>query len=146
MKHRTADLEGTLLDAAVALAEGILVTPEDDHPEQPGFYRKTREEWGEHIVRWFGSDGEEGGWEGISSWGAPSTEWGDGGPIIDREKISTVYCEPGTTAGDEWEAYIGCLDPRRLDNDPADGEGPTALIAAMRAYVASKLGEEVELP
>ena len=74
-----------------------------------------------------------------------STVWSIAGPIIERERISLVYCEPGTTAGDVWEAYVGDLCPRRLDNDPATGEGPTPLIAAMRAFVASKLGKEIEL-
>jgi len=33
------------------------------------------------------------------------------------------------------------------ENDPIiHGKGPTPLIAAMRCYVASKLGDEVEIP
>lgn len=137
MKHKTAELEGAALDAAVALAEGILVTKADEHPEQPGYYKKTRKEWGEHIVRWFGSNGEEGGWEAISSWGSPSTEWTDGGLIKAREKINTVY---------DWkDGLVGAF--KGLDMLKADVfTGETELVAAMRCYVASKLGEEVELP
>lgn len=65
-----------------------------------------------------------------------STFWGMGGPIIEREKIDVMWC------GIEWCAY--CMTPdgeRQLETS-----GPTPLIAAMRAYVASKLGDEIEVP
>lgn len=61
----------------------------------------------------------------------PSTNWEQGGPIIERERIATW--------GDGnlyWEAECGW----------AWGKGPTPLVAAMRCYVASKLGDEIELP
>ena len=63
-----------------------------------------------------------------------STDWAQGGPIIEREKIILDIW------GDEWLAT-------RIE-DPAISEaiGPTPLIAAMRCYVASKLGDEVEVP
>jgi len=62
-----------------------------------------------------------------------STDWAQGGPIIEREKITVEY----TGDPDTWCACI-----------MADQEvyGPTPLIAAMRCYVASKLGDEVEIP
>lgn len=44
-------------------------------------------------------------------------------------------------AGD-WRAWVG--DGDSLPS--IEGRADTPLIAAMRAYVASKLGEEVELP
>lgn len=60
-----------------------------------------------------------------------STDWSQGGPIIERERIR--------------------LDPRGVwvaghDSSNDEYTGPTPLIAAMRCYVASKLGDEVELP
>lgn len=64
----------------------------------------------------------------------PSTNWSQGGPIIEREKIATVY-----RAGEYWLAYT-------FDGAEFEGIGPTPLIAAMRCYVASKLGDEVEIP
>jgi hypothetical protein len=149
VKHRTAELEGALLDAAVAKAEGRLVTPADEHPDQPGFYQQTRKEWGEHIVRWYAREGEnadgpetdeEGGWEVISAWGSPSTNWSDGGPIIERERIEIAVMNDEV----EWYAGAGCV-PFRGERE-FEALGPTPLIAAMRAYVASKLGAEVELP
>jgi hypothetical protein len=61
----------------------------------------------------------------------PSTDWEQAGPIIEREMITVEW------TGEDWMACIWC-DEKFL--------GPTPLIAAMRAYVASKLGDEVEVP
>jgi len=63
----------------------------------------------------------------------PSTDWAVGGPIIEQEKITVEY------EGDP-DTWCACI--------MADQEvyGPTVLIAAMRCYVASKLGDEVEIP
>ena len=67
---------------------------------------------------------------------APSSNWSQGGPIIERERIELVNAYP------EWAAYgHGTASPRLKD---AQGwRGPTPLVAAMRAYVASKFGDEV---
>ena len=64
----------------------------------------------------------------------PSTNWAQGGPIIEREKIATQFW----VSEDAWEALI--------KGGFFASYGPTPLIAAMRAYVASKLGDEVEVP
>ena len=64
---------------------------------------------------------------------SPSTDWAQGGPIIERDKITIEY----TGDPDTWCANI------RADEEVY---GPTPLIAAMRAFVASKLGNEVEIP
>lgn len=62
---------------------------------------------------------------------SPSTDWAQGGPIIEREGIALHLWSSEEWIGDmgDWEA-----------------KGPTPLIAAMRCYVASKLGDEVEIP
>jgi hypothetical protein len=62
-----------------------------------------------------------------------STDWSQGGPIIDREKITIRF----------WE---GESDVDAYKWDTPSSTGPTPLVAAMRCYVASKLGEEVEIP
>ena len=64
---------------------------------------------------------------------SPSTDWSQGGPIIEREGITVRRYTDAL-----WDASMGRL------NYVADG--PTPLIAAMRCYVASKLGDEVEVP
>jgi len=61
----------------------------------------------------------------------PSANWSVGGPIVEREKITLEW------TGENWMAYI------RHDEEYF---GPTPLVAAMRVYAASKLGEEVEVP
>jgi hypothetical protein len=69
-----------------------------------------------------------------------STNWAQGGPIIERERIATTPMTP--TVGEDrtpyWFAnYEGQITYR---------DGPTPLIAAMRCYVALKLGEDVSIP
>jgi len=65
-----------------------------------------------------------------------STDWAAGGPIIERELIE-IYplCDV------EWGA-------RKVDSegDLIRFYGDTPLIAAMRCYVAAKLGEVVDVP
>ncbi len=62
----------------------------------------------------------------------PSTSWSQGGPIIERERIVVQF-------GPLWTA----VHHKRLGQP---SYGPTPLIAAMRCYVASKLGNEVDVP
>jgi hypothetical protein len=70
-----------------------------------------------------------------------STNWSQGGPIIEREIISVSHDTAGQTI--EWAAWTPA--PIR-DEAEAFGYGPTPLIAAMRCYVASKLGDTVDVP
>jgi len=63
----------------------------------------------------------------------PSVDWEQGGAIIECEKIDTYYGEKGW-----WQAVAETNDVFAF--------GTTPLIAAMRCYVASKLGDEIELP
>lgn len=67
----------------------------------------------------------------------PSTNWAQGGPIIERNKITITgegfpwwECEKG------WYAHIGDLYTW----------GDTPLEAAMRCFVSSRLGDEVDVP
>ena len=126
---KTAELEGAALDAAVALVEGKT------------FERATaRTAFGCDVgapIIGFERDGP------IVF--RPSTNWSIGGPIVQRERIAIVH-EHGT-----WLAYVdGDLsgpDGQLESLAPGQpGRGPTPLIAAMRAFVASKLGEEGDSP
>jgi len=74
----------------------------------------------------------------VGAWYSPSTDWAQGGPIIEREVISLIHPKH-----DCWTAH--CYD-KTLDDESYTLDGPTPLIAAMRCYVASKLGDEVEIP
>jgi hypothetical protein len=73
---------------------------------------------------------------------SPSTNWEQGGPIIEREEISTAKLEE--TLPDAMAPHPACWSGH------IDGAfvryGPTPLIAAMLCYVASVLGDEVEIP
>lgn len=79
----------------------------------------------------------------------PSTDWAQGGPIIDANDIAISPLPDGL-----WRAYI----PDGVQWVPRGelgmevfkwthkGEGYHPLIAAMRCFVASKLGDEVDVP
>ncbi len=60
---------------------------------------------------------------------SPTSDWSIAGPIIEREKIRLTFI------GDEWEAQIVGKSVEH---------GPTALIAAMRAFVCAYVGDDGE--
>jgi Protein of unknown function (DUF2591) len=70
----------------------------------------------------------------------PSSNWADGGAIIERERIS-VWRYPNL---DSWHACMQ-FDVLRDEGLQAKHyyQGPTPLIAAMRCFIASKFGNEV---
>lgn len=106
MKTKTSDLTGAALDWAVAKCE----YPEQSINTALGF---------PYLV--FGRFN-------------PSTDWAQGGPIIEREGVLFV----GTNDGGMYHAWIVRRNASAL--------GPTHLIAAMRCHVASHLGDEVDIP
>lgn len=61
-----------------------------------------------------------------------SSDWAHGGPILEREGIS-IY-----RMTSDWSA---AYNPSGTPQD-----GPTPLIAVMRCFCRSKLGDEVEVP
>lgn len=63
---------------------------------------------------------------------SPSINWAQGGPIVEREGIS-IY-----RMTSDWSA---AYNPSGAAQD-----GPTPLIAAMRCYCCTKLGEFVNIP
>ena len=73
---------------------------------------------------------------------AYSTDWSIAGPIIEREEIGLKRNAP-CSEGREWEASPSIL---AKGAGVKFGYGPTPLVAAMRCYVASKFGDEVEIP
>ena len=108
---KTNELTGAALDWAVAKCEGH-VRPDG------GFYAGQQ---GRPLTRY-------------------STDWSQGGPIIERGRIGVW---PSDSMEGMWAARPDYkFYPERLP--PA--YGPTLLIAAMRCYVASKLGDTVEVP
>lgn len=70
---------------------------------------------------------------------APSTDWSQGGPFIARKNISLLVFP------DDSLAYLDAqVSNGQIESSRASGDGPTPLIAAMRAYVASRFGEAIE--
>ncbi len=120
---KTAELTGLALDWAVAKCEGVTVDYVDDEINRC------------LLMRMGGRFN-------------PSTNWAQAGSIIEREGISVMlsfrdsYAEGANARPSGWCArkyQYGVLnEPLRY--------GPTPLIAAMRCYVASKLGDEVDIP
>ena len=116
MKIKTSELTGIQLDWAVAVAEELDYACEMS--EISGRLLYYAENGEAHLYQ-------------------PSTDWSLAGPIIEREKIDVVADPNGKNV---WmgRAYTDQTEIRCYS--------PTALIAAMRCYVASKLGNEVEIP
>ena len=119
MKVKTSELIGTNLDCAVAKCEGVSLDS----------FLSARQ-YSEHAYQY-------------------STGWFQAGPIIEREKLGVWWAthyvdDDGVEYGNHWYCETGCTDDNYDSQHVATG--PTPLIAAMRCYVASKLGDEVEVP
>lgn len=75
----------------------------------------------------------------------PSTDWAQGGPLSERESLcvgrkqqcDTAYCPINDPTVDCWA---------RTSNGGHLSYGPTPLIAAMRCFCASRLGDEINIP
>ena len=105
---KTSELTVAALDWAVAKCEDL------EHYFEDGLVCLKGQPFDTHWLYW-----------------TPSTDWAQGGPIIEREKIS-VWARD-----DEWAAESFVPNQQGLEC-----VGPTPLIAAMRCYVASKQGEQ----
>jgi hypothetical protein len=120
MKIKTSELTGAALDWAVAKCEARNVETKNG------------------LVNWPYLTGY-----------SPSTDWSHGGSIIERKKLAisplidhtwAAYAAEGTrvaSAGQN-ETEVFSWGFRHT--------GPTPLIAAMRCFVASKLGDTVDVP
>ena len=127
VKRRVSELEGPMLDAAVAKALGHSITFNRDGP----------------LV------------DGVTAPRPYSTHWNTGGQIIERERIAVLpgsgrllgYGDsegPQRSEPPQWRA--------KMPNQQTYTLGPTPIIAAMRAYVHAKFAppgmafaDEVEL-
>ena len=77
----------------------------------------------------------------VAEW-SPSTDWAQGGPIIEREWLN-LNTEDEDDGDNDWQWVA---DPHQSQDLTCRRYGRTPLIAAMRCYVASKLGDEVDIP
>lgn len=113
MKIRTSELTDYRLDWAVAKCVGLLA-PDGVHLSD------------EYCDRLHAD--QDGGF---------STDWAQGGPIIERHIFVLEDRETDDEAPERWMAQaingVVCF-------------GQTPLIAAMRAYVTAMLGDEIDVP
>ena len=128
---KTSELTGAALDWAVAIAQGF-------KPEQLYI-----EKWSNSIyTRTFDDDGNPTGYM-TGPDRLYSRKWEAGGPIIEREKIGV---QPDGHDGEygwvarKWHAK------NHMKADRPCTYGPTPLIAAMRCYCCSTLGDTVDIP
>ena len=117
---KTSELTGTALDWAVAKCE---YDNRRYNYGSPCFNQNTKRIYETESLRQIGVNF------------APSSDWKQGGPIIEREFIGLTYSESVPC----W--YATSQKGRRFLR-----LGDTPLVAAMRCYVASKLGDTVEVP
>lgn len=115
---KTSNLIGPELDWAVATSLGFRVEKEHPYTDEVtfnGWWQCGPNHW-QPLCRY-------------------STDWAQGGPIIERESLDISAPLRDT---EEWHCCSMTAGIRTL--------GETPLIAAMRCYVASVLGDEIELP
>ena len=116
MKIKVAEATGSVLDWLVAKCEGINIVR-----NHPGWAYIPKGKCS--YYKW-----------------TPTTNWKQGGPIVERE-VHNLFKHNG---GTEWCCAVNA--PRQGYVAIITADGATPLIAAMRCYVASKLGDEAEVP
>lgn len=133
---QTLELTGAALDWVVAKCEGLPLKLDPmgfresaPHAPQAGWWVWPTHEAGMVVGHQPARSGR--GQTGYS----PSTDWAQGGPLIESGE---VLLQPPGTDDDytSWSAVCG----------NGTYSGPTALVAAMRAYVASAVGDTAEVP
>lgn len=125
MKIKTQDLTGPALDWAVAKCDALIGLNQ-------GF---TVIDGAPHVI---GRSGAKGG---LSRAGY-SHQWHEGGPIIERERIQL---RDHKDIDGHWTAMTHVIDGGMVLRSIFE-DGPTPLVAAMRAYVASKMGDDIDVP
>lgn len=127
MKIKAAELEGTRLDYWVIRAAGHILKDS----LRDGWQEVRTNDGAQYFLGFLPSNPNDKNLYEYEEFYSPSTSWQDGGPIIEDNAITVT---PVSDA--EWKAeeHITLCQAR----------GFTYLIAAMRCFVASKFGEEVE--
>ena len=129
MKIKVSEASGAVLDWMVAKCEGYQAEGRVFLYGEPSKHVRIANQCGmEHTHHY--------SFEALFS-----TDWAQGGPIIERAGISLTQQahEPGLW----WASFCGALDFGQHNNAQY---ATTPLIAAMRCYVSSRLGDDVEVP
>lgn len=117
MKVKVSEASGVVLDWLVARCEGKLITDVDEVVlDVPLDY-------------------------------TPSRDWAQGGPIVERERIEPYWVGEECRAAIKFKTKTITPNGFEVVTDTFKSyQGASLLEAAMRCYVTSKLGEEVEVP
>ena len=122
MKVKTVTLVGEALDWAVAVCTGLRPKLDEE------VFGQVNLGWWVSTTHYFPLP-------------AYSTDWGQGGGILSRERISRTIDHSGLWVAYWAEGYVeGDAGKKWMQCDRSE------LVAGMRCYVASKLGDEVEIP
>lgn len=139
MKIKTKDLVGPVLNFAAFIAAGhsywlrSFAVWDSNH----GYTDWILDRGGLNRYSFDGSRSRAGHWEVVETY-SPSTDWSQGGPIIDRMRARGRFLLAAHGSENQATFIVG--------SSAWTDEGNTPLIAAMRCYVASKLGDEVDVP
>lgn len=125
MKIKTSELSGVALDWAVAQAAERKL---DTHQGKIGYY----------VDNWYANVNSK-----FVQW-SPSIDWSQGGPLIERFGVTVMKYDDSCLDADRANLWTA-----KPDGSWADGwiiDSPSALIAACRAIVSAKLGDEIDVP
>lgn len=134
MKMKTSELAGPVLDWVVAKCEGIDV---EVHSADMIIKRRLRSITQEEAAR-MAPPKPYLVVPGVGN-ANYSGDWAQGGPIIEREMKKGLHLNGGTIC-------VATYYHESLGGFSGESYGPTPLVAAMRCYVASKMGDAVEVP
>lgn len=129
--YKIDDLEGRLLDEAVALAQGW---------RRANFVKMTCSLVFDEAGAYWSSEDEM---KSLVHRFRPSRQWDDAGPVIEAAGVALAPARTGVGKGciEGWRA--------RIDDHEAglahETRAKAPLLAAMRCYVLSKFGESVSL-
>jgi hypothetical protein len=130
-KIKTSELEGNALNWAVAKAQGYRWGQYEDKEESICVQLLTG------AIK-FIKGGTAMDWISHGVW-SPSTDWNQGGPILDKmidDGFTLVKADFG----------MGLKMIKVADDVVTVSYGETALLATMRCFVLSNLGQEIDVP
>ena len=155
----TSQLQGAALDWAVAKCDGLLpkIAATASYPDNKHYRIYTKNHYDAYG-------------NACPTTYSPSTDWAQGGPIIERENITIIRADNTYKVDSsgyatlervpqwfaetsQWVGHSTCtsyegeyFDPAFMIDEDGGHYGTTPLLAAMRCYVASRIGQTVEVP
>lgn len=143
---RVSNLVGAALDWAVAKAAELRMFEMGPDGNWPGNFAVTQATQVEPaIIRdlmgrlWFEASLRTVPW-------SPSTDWSQGGPLIEKYQVALVPeahdGKEGTESSERWYADVYYKGGEQYTTEHCD----TALIAACQAIVATEFGDTVQVP